>query len=71
MLVTLSKAFGVSTPALIERATEKDPPPVGRVVLRERDAMGERIWLVACEQPDGREQRLKVPERSLRPLTGS
>jgi hypothetical protein len=51
--------------------TEKDPPPVGRVVLRERDAMGERMWLVAWEQPDGREQRLKMPERSLRRLTGS
>jgi hypothetical protein len=43
-------------------------PPRGRLVLREPDQLGERVWVVEWEQPDGRKQRLKTPERSLRPL---
>lgn len=47
---------------------EDDDPPRGRLVQRDRQHGGERVWLVAWEKPDGHEQRLKVPERSLRPL---
>jgi hypothetical protein len=40
-------------------------PPRGRLIQQLREQGGERIWLVAWETPDGREQRLKNPERSL------
>jgi hypothetical protein len=47
---------------------ETEHPPRGRLIQRLADQGGEHVWLVAWKGADGREQRLKTPERSLRPL---
>lgn len=49
---------------------EGDDPPRGRLILFEGVKGGEPVWLVGWERPNG-EQRLKVPERSLRHVGGS
>jgi hypothetical protein len=47
---------------------EDEDPSRGRLLQRLREQGGEPVWPVAWEKPNGQEQRLKTPERSLRPL---
>jgi hypothetical protein len=64
---TVANVFHVGDIVTYKDATGADPSR-GRLLQDLGDRGGVRVWLVVWQTSDGREQRLKTPEPSLRRL---